>query len=79
MEVTTINIALDVNLVNQLDFMAKEQARSRDEIISNSLKMQLSLRQRFDEMHKYGAEVAKKLNLTEEDIFEEIRNYRKGK
>ena len=79
MEVTTINVALDVNLLNQLDFIAKEQAQTRADIINSSIKMYLFQKQKLQELYDYGEEVAKQKNITEEDIFEVIWDCRKKK
>jgi hypothetical protein len=41
--------------------------------------MFINRKQRLQELYKYGENIASKNNFTEEDVLEEIKNYRKTK
>jgi hypothetical protein len=41
--------------------------------------MYVNQKQRLQELYAYGENVAKNSNFTENDIIEEIKNYRKNK
>ena len=79
MQVAKINLALDNDLLEKLDYFAQKQSQSRTELINNSIKMYISQKQRLQEIYTYGESIASKGNFTEEDIFEEIKQYRKSK
>ncbi|MCL2293835.1 MAG: hypothetical protein FWC36_03100 [Spirochaetes bacterium] len=75
----TINLTLDNDLLKQLDYLAKEQSQTRTALINNSIKMYIFQKQRLQELYAYGESIASKSNFTEEDIIEEVKNYRKSK
>ena len=77
MAVATISLSFDDALVKQMDLIANTASITRTQLIYNSVKMHLNDRQRLQELYKYGESIAKKNNITEEDVFEEISNYRK--
>ena len=79
MAVATINLAFDDDLVKQIDLIADTASITRAQIIYNSVKMYINDRQRLQELYVYGENIAKKNNFTEEDVFEEIKKYRKNK
>jgi predicted transcriptional regulator len=79
MAVATINLALDDDLVKQIDLIADTASITRTQLIYNSVKMYINDRQRLQELYAYGESIAKKNNITEEDVFEEIKEYRKNK
>ena len=79
MQAATINLTLDKDLLEKLDYFAEKQSQSRTELINNSIKMYISQKQRLQEIYAYGESIASKGNFTEEDIFEEIRQYRNSK
>jgi len=79
MAVATISLSFDDALVKQMDLIANTASITRTQLIYNSVKMYLNDRQRLQELYKYGESIAKKNNITEEDVFEEISNYRKNK
>jgi len=79
MAVATINLSFDDDLVKQMDLIANNASITRTQLIYNSVKMYINDRQRLQELYAYGESAAKKNNLTEEDVFEEIKEYRKNK
>ena len=79
MAVATINLSFDDDLVRQIDLIANAASITRTQLIYNSVKMFINDRQRLDELYAYGESIAQKNNLTEEDVFDEIKKYRKNK
>ena len=79
MAVATINLTLDNDLLEKLDFIAKNQSQTRTDLINTSIKMYISQKQRLQELYTYGESIAARNNFTEEDIDAEIQNYRKTK
>jgi hypothetical protein len=41
--------------------------------------MYINRKKRLQELYAYGESIAEKNNFTEEDVMEEIKNYRKNK
>ena len=77
MEIATINITLDNDFLNQIDIVASKLSQTRTELISNSIKFYIAQKQRLEELYLYGENIASKNSIKEEDIIEEIKNYRK--
>jgi hypothetical protein len=65
--------------MRQIDFFANNESLTRNDLIYNSVKMYINRKQRLQELYTYGGSVAAKNNFTEDDVMEEIRNYRKNK
>ncbi|MDR0321444.1 MAG: hypothetical protein LBI28_08055 [Treponema sp.] len=76
MAVATINLAFDDDLIRQIDSIANNESLTRTDLIYNSVKMYINRKQKLQELYAYGESVALKNNFTEEDIMEEIKNYR---
>ena len=74
-----INLSFDDDLVKQMDLIANSASITRNQLIYNSVKMYINDRQRLQELYAYGESIASKNNFTEEDVFEEIKEYRKNK
>jgi predicted transcriptional regulator len=79
MAVATINLTFDDDFVKQIDQIADNESLTRTDLIYNSIKMFIIRKQRLQELYKYGESIASKNNFTEEDVMEEIKNYRKTK
>jgi metal-responsive CopG/Arc/MetJ family transcriptional regulator len=76
---STINLTLDDNLLEQIDAVARDESRTRSDLIYNSVKMYISRKQRLQELFVYGEHAASANSFTEEDILDEIKSYRKNK
>ena len=79
MTVANINLSIENDLLEKIDFFARNQSQTRTDLINNSIKMYISQKQRLQELYDYGESIASKSNFTEEDIIEEVKNYRKNK
>jgi metal-responsive CopG/Arc/MetJ family transcriptional regulator len=76
---STINLTVDDNLLKQIDAVAKDESRTRSDLIYNSIKMYITRKQRLRELFAYGEHIASVNNFTEEDVLNEIKSYRKNK
>jgi metal-responsive CopG/Arc/MetJ family transcriptional regulator len=74
-----INLSFDDDLVKQMDLIANSASITRNQLIYNSVKMYINDRQKLQELYAYGENIASKNKFTEEDVFEEIKEYRKNK
>ena len=79
MAIDTVNLAFDEDLMKQIDFFANNESLNRNDLIYNSVKMYITRKQRLLELYKYGESVATKNNFTEDDVMQEIKNYRQDK
>jgi metal-responsive CopG/Arc/MetJ family transcriptional regulator len=79
MAVATINLTVDGDFLEQIDAIAMNESRSRTDLIFNSVKMYIERKKRLQELFAYGERVASINKFTEEDIMDEIKNYRKSK
>jgi predicted transcriptional regulator len=79
MAVATINLTFDDDFVKQIDTVAVTESLTRTDLIYNSIKMYINRKQRLQELYKYGERIASRNNFTEEDVLDEIKNYRKTK
>ena len=77
MKTGTVNISFQKSLLRQIDDVAKEEARSRSELVREAARMYIERKTRWKEVFAYGKMQAKKLGLKEKDIAGEIRAYRK--
>ncbi|MCL2412233.1 MAG: hypothetical protein FWC97_11385 [Treponema sp.] len=79
MALATVSLAFDDDLIKKIDLIANDAAITRTQLIYNSVKMYINDRQRLQELYAYGKTIAEENNFTEEDVFEEIKKYRKTK
>lgn len=81
MQTQTLNIALPKDLVIKVDSVAKEEYRSRSELIREALRVYLKDKDEWREIFEYGRKKAKELGIKSEkqidDIVYEFRHGRK--
>ena len=77
MNTNAVNISFQKNLLDQIDRVAKEESRSRSELIREAARMYIERKRRWRDIFNFGEEQSQKLGLTEKDIEREIRSYRK--
>ncbi len=79
MNTSTVNIAFRKDLLKQIDKIAKEESRSRSELIREAARMYIDRKSKWMEIFKYGDKKAGMMNISEEDILTEVKKYRKSK
>jgi predicted transcriptional regulator len=77
MATATINLSFDDDMMRQIDYFANNESLTRTDLIYNSVKIYINRKKRLQELYAYGESIAKKNNFTEDDVMEEIKNYRK--
>ena len=79
MNTGTINISFQEGLLKQIDEAAREESRSRSELIREAARMYIERKKRWKYIFTFGGKQVKRLRLSEEDIQNEIRSYRQRK
>ena len=79
MAVSTVNISFQDDLLVQIDQVAKNEARSRSELIREAARIYIERKKKWESIFSYGQSLAEKYNFTEDDVNEEIKKYRKEK
>jgi metal-responsive CopG/Arc/MetJ family transcriptional regulator len=79
MNTNTVNIAFKKDLLSQIDKIAREESRSRSELIREAARLYINRKNTWKKIFEYGTALAKTKNLTDYDIFDEINKYRKSK
>jgi len=79
MNTNTVNISFRKDLLRQIDRVAKEESRTRSELIREAARMYIERKNRWKNIFEYGSKVAEENGLTEEDVMKEISEYRKSR
>lgn len=79
MSAHTVNISFQNELLEQIDSLAKEEFRSRSEIIREAARMYISRKERWKNIFTYGNQLQSETGITEQDILDEIKAVRKNK
>jgi CopG family transcriptional regulator / antitoxin EndoAI len=79
MDTTTVNISFKDGLLKEIDKIAREESRSRSELIREAARAYIEKKNRWNNIFSFESNQASKLNLTTENIVEEIQKYRKHK
>ena len=77
MKTGTVNISFQKDLLRRIDDVAKEEARSRSELVREAARMYIERKTRWKEVFAYGKMQAEQLGLQEKDVANEIRAYRR--
>jgi metal-responsive CopG/Arc/MetJ family transcriptional regulator len=77
MGTTTVNISFQEDLLKQIDRIAKAESRSRSEFIREAARSYLQRKQRLADLFAFGQEIAQSNKITQQDVAEEIKAYRK--
>jgi metal-responsive CopG/Arc/MetJ family transcriptional regulator len=79
MTVSTVNISFQEDLLRQIDRLAKIETRTRSELIREAARMYIARQQKWENLLTYGKSISLKYNLNEEDVNNEIKQYRQEK
>ncbi|MBI5358672.1 ribbon-helix-helix protein, CopG family [Candidatus Amesbacteria bacterium] len=80
MQTQTFNIALPIDLVTQMDLVARSEYRNRSELIREAVRVYIDKTDRWDRIFKAGNKIANKMNIkSDEDIDRIVLEYRHGK
>jgi metal-responsive CopG/Arc/MetJ family transcriptional regulator len=79
MAVSTVNISFQEDLLEQIDRIAQNEARSRSELIREAARIYIERKKKWESIFSYGESLSSKYGFTEKDVNDEIKKYREGK
>jgi metal-responsive CopG/Arc/MetJ family transcriptional regulator len=79
MALATVNLAFQDDLLQQVDQFARIEARTRAELVMDAIKLYIDRRQNWERIFISGENTAVKYGLAEEDVAQEVKNYRRKK
>jgi len=74
-----VNVSFGTELLNKLDSIAKQEARSRSELIREAMRVYIERKNRWNDIFSFGDAHLKKIKLTQAEIIKEIKTVRKSK
>jgi len=79
MKTSTVNISFQTELLGLIDDVAREESRSRSELIREAARMYIERKKRWKDIFAFGKKQSTHFTLKENEIEKEIRAYRKAK
>ena len=79
MKTGTVNISFQGGLLRQIDQTAREESRSRSELIREAARMYIERKKRWKDIFVFGEKQVRRLRLNESDVESEIGAYRESK
>ncbi|MFW5771519.1 MAG: CopG family ribbon-helix-helix protein [Spirochaetota bacterium] len=78
MNSSTVNISFKKDLLKKIDRIAKEESRSRSELIREAARMYIERKAKWNDIFDYGKKQRSRKDIQEKDVVDEIKKYRKG-
>jgi CopG family transcriptional regulator/antitoxin EndoAI len=75
----TVNISFKKDLLKKIDDIAKEESRSRSELVREAARIYLERKERWKKIFSYGNILVREKDLSEAVLEKEIEGYRKEK
>ncbi|MDR1243673.1 MAG: ribbon-helix-helix protein, CopG family [Endomicrobium sp.] len=79
MSISTVNISFNKELLLKIDKLAKEEVRSRSELIREASRMYIERKRKWQNLFAYGQKIPSQANISQKDIIDEIKAQRKRK
>jgi len=79
MKSSTVNISFNDELLKKIDRIAREESRSRSELIREAARSYIDRKYKWNQIFRFSEKQAEKMNISEKDVAEEIKEYRKSK
>ena len=79
MSTNTVNISFESNLLKKIDKIAKEEYRTRSELIREAARFYIDRKNKWNNIFKSYDLSVKRHKFTQEDIMAEIKEHRKLK
>jgi len=79
MSVNSVNIVFKEDLLRQIDQAAREESRSRSELILEATRFYLERKKNWSSIFAFNSHHFQDEQITDDDIAAEIQNYRIGK
>jgi CopG family transcriptional regulator / antitoxin EndoAI len=74
-----VNISFKKDLLKKIDDIAKEESRSRSELVREAARIYIERKETWKKVFSYGNMLAREKGLSAADVGEEIKAYRKDK
>jgi CopG family transcriptional regulator / antitoxin EndoAI len=75
---STVNISFQGELLEKIDKIAKEEARSRSELIREAARAYIEKKEKWRSIFNYGTAIGMKIGMTEQDVVHEVKEARKN-
>ena len=79
MALSTVNISFRKDLLEQIDEVAKAEARTRSELIREAARLYIERKKKWESIFSYGESLSSRYKFTENDVAEEVVKYRNEK
>jgi CopG family transcriptional regulator / antitoxin EndoAI len=79
MDVSTITIPLQNDILVQVDQIANDESRTRGDLIGDAVRIYIERKKEWQKIFKIGEKIGSKLEITEDDVIKEIKKNRKEK
>jgi CopG family transcriptional regulator/antitoxin EndoAI len=76
---STVNISFNKELLEEIDRTAREESRTRSELIREAARLYIGRKTRWERIFAFGSRQVQRLGLREEDVASEIKKYRTKK
>jgi len=74
-----INISFQKDLLVQVDQIANDEDRTRAELIQEAVRLYIDRKKEFKKLFQIGKQIGETLDISEEDVVNEVKEYRKAK
>lgn len=79
MKKVSVNISFEESLLRRIEELAREESRSRSELIREAARIYIERKKRWKDIFAFGEKQVRRLRLTESDLVSEIGAYRRSK
>ena len=79
MTLSTVELSFPEDLLFQIDKIANDESRTRDILVRDAVRMYIKRKDDWQEYFKIGEKIGLTLEISEEDVMDEIKTYRKEK
>jgi len=79
MKSSTVNISFNDELLKRIDQIAKQESRSRSELIREAARSYIERKNKWDKIYAYSERQARRKQVSDKDIADEIAKYRTEK
>ena len=79
MAINTVNISFQNDLLKKIDRVAKQESRSRSELIREAARMYIEKKSTWNSIFALGDTIQEDLGFTEADVVSEVKRVRKAR
>jgi metal-responsive CopG/Arc/MetJ family transcriptional regulator len=79
MSISTVSVPVQDDFLVQIDQIANNESKTRSELILQAVKLYIDHKKEFEEIFKIGRQIGSTLEISEDAVVGEIKQYRKTK